>query len=159
MTETPEDLANPVLSPGFDRARLLSRILVVLLTIGLVIGVIAIVGYTAYLILPELQTFVAKHSRHPVPRLSGGKYLLHLVSFAAGFLAILSARRLFARFAAGDVFSAGTIAQMRAAAMWVTIAGVLPPRPLTLIVGMAVYVAAYVMVEARRLADEAAGIV
>ena len=159
MTETPEIQTNPTLSPGFDRARLLSRILVVLLTIGLVIGVVAILGYTAYLFLPDLQALVDKHTHHPVPRLSGGKYLLHLISFAAGFLAILSARRLFASFAAGDVFSAGTIAQMRAAAMWVTIAGVLPPRPPTLIVGMAVYVAAYVMVEARRLADDAAGIV
>jgi hypothetical protein len=72
---------------------------------------------------------------------------------------MLYARRLFARFAAGDVFTAATIGVMRTAALWLTIAGFIPFQPLTLIVGVATYVAAYVMVEACRLADDSASIV
>jgi hypothetical protein len=160
MSETPEIPANPALSPGFDKARRLSRILVVLLTIGFVLGVFGIVCFTVYMAYsPELQAFIARHSDHSLPHISWGKYVLVLVSAVPCFLGLFYARRLFARFAEGDVFSASTIELMRTAALWIVVAGVIPPRPLTFVVGIAAYVAAYVMAEAARLADDSASIV
>ena len=157
--ETPEIPANPVLSPGFDKARRLSRALVVLLTIGLVLGALGVIGFTVYLASPDLQAFIAEKVRRPIPHIGWGKSAAHAAFAVPGLIALFYARRLFARFAEGDVFSFNTIAVMRTAALWTTIAGVVPPRPLTLVVGLAAYIAAYVMAEARRLADDSAGIV
>jgi hypothetical protein len=159
MSEAPEVPANPVLSPGFDKARRLSRILVVLLTIGFVLMVVALVCFTVYMASPDLQALFAQHAKKPIPDLGWGKYVFILISAIPCFLALFYARRLFARFAEGDVFSAGTIALMRTSALWIVVAGVIPPRPLTLVVGIAAYVAAYVMAEAARLADDSASIV
>jgi hypothetical protein len=159
MSESPEIPANPVLSPGFDRARKLSRILVVLLGLGFVSIILAIIGVAIYGASPELQALIAEHSRRTIPRFTWGKYALLVLHAIPCLLALLYARRLFARFAEGDVFSLGTIALMRTAALWIVLAGVLPPDPLTIVIGMATYVAAYVMAEARRLADDSASIV
>jgi hypothetical protein len=159
MTESPEIPANPVLSPGFDKARRLSRILVVLLTIGFWLGIVAVVAFTIYMASPDLAASLARHTHHDIPNIGWGKYVLILISAIPCFFALFYARRLFSRFAGRDVFSIETIDVMRTAAMWTTIAGILPPRPLTLVMGLATYVAAYVMMEARRLADDSASIV
>jgi hypothetical protein len=159
MTETPEIPANPQLSTGFDRARKLSRILAFVLGLGIVLIAIALIGVTIYMASPDLQAVIAEHSRKPIPRFGWGKYVLLLVAAVPCFLALRYARRLFQRFAEGDVFSAATIGLMRTAALWITVAGLIPPQPLTLIIGMATYVAAYVMAEACRIADDNASIV
>lgn len=159
MSESPEIPADPQLSPGFDRARRLSRILVFILGLGFVAILLAMIGVAIYGASPDLQALIAEHSRKAIPRFTWGKYALLLLHAAPCLVALLYARRLFARFAEGDVFSLGTIALMRTAALWIVLAGVMPPDPLTLVIGMATYVAAYVMAEARRLADENASIV
>lgn len=159
MSESPEIPANPQLSPGFDRARKLSRILVVLLTIGFWLGVLFLVCFTIYMASPDLQAFIASHTKHDIKHVGWGTYVFALISSVPVFLALKYARQLFVRFAEGDVFSLPTIELMRTAAMWITISGVLPPRPLTFVVGIATYVAAYVMMEARRIADDSASIV
>ncbi|MGE4064475.1 MAG: hypothetical protein AB7E79_14000 [Rhodospirillaceae bacterium] len=159
MSESPEIPANPQLSPGFDKARRLSRILVFFLSAGFVLGVIAILCFTVYMASPELQAFIAGISKHPIGKIGLATYVFGVLSSIPVFLALFYARRLFQRFADGDVFSLPTIGLMRTAAMWITIAGIVPPRPLTLVIGMATYVAAYVMAEARRLADDSASIV
>jgi hypothetical protein len=159
MSESPEIPANPQLSPGFDRARKLSRLLVALLTIGFVLGIIAIVCFTIYMASPDLREVIARISKHPPKDVGWATYIFALVSSVPVFLALKYARRLFARFAEGDVFSASTITLMRTSAMWIVVAGVIPPRPLTLVVGIATYVAAYVMAEAARIADDSASIV
>ncbi len=159
MSETPEIPANPALSPGFDKARRLSKILVFVLGLGIVFIIIAMIGVAIYGASPDLQALIAEHSRRTIPPFSWGKYALLFLAAVPCLLALLYARRLFARFAEGDVFSLGTIALMRTAALWIVLAGVMPPDPFTLVIGMAAYVAAYVMAEARRLADDSASIV
>jgi hypothetical protein len=159
MTESPEIPANPQLSPGFDKARRLSKILVFLLSAGFVLGVIAIVCFTVYMASPDLQDFIARISKHPIKKVGWATYVFAVIASVPVFLALFNARRLFQRFADGDVFSAETIGLIRTAALWITIAGIIPPRPLTLVIGIATYVAAYVFAEARRLADDSASIV
>lgn len=159
MTESPEIPTNPVLSPGFARAQRLSRILVVVLTIGIGLAILGFIAFTVYMASPDLRAVIAEHSRRPIPPVSWGKYIFHVLSGIPFLIAIGFARKLFARFAAGEVFTASTIGIMRSAALWLTVAGFLPLQPLTLIVGIATYVAAYVMAEACRIADDAAGIV
>ncbi len=160
MTETPEmpeTTPIPPLSPGFDRARRLSRALVIALTVCLVLGVIALIAFTAYMLSPDLQDLIARHTTHRLP--GKGKYAFALIAAVPYGLALIYARKLFARFAAGEVFTAQTIGVLRTAALWLTVSGFLPFQPLTLIAGVATYVAAYVMVEACRLADDSASIV
>ena len=159
MSESPEIPANPQLSQGFDKARRLSRILSVMLTIGFVLIVVAMVCFTVYMASPDLQGFIAEISRKPIPPVGWGKYGLVLLHAVPSLLALFYAKRLFARFAEGEVFSLATIDVMRRAALWIVVSGLIPPQASTLVVGMATYVAAYVMTEARRLADENASIV
>jgi len=158
MTESPEIPAAPALSPRFDRARRLSRILVFALTACLVLGVIALLAFTAYILSPGLQAFVTEHL-HRVPPIHRHKYFFALVAAVPYGLALIYARKLFARFAAGEVFTPGTIGIMRTSALWLTVSGFIPFQPLTLIAGIATYVAAYVMEEACRIADDSASIV
>lgn len=155
--ETPEATPIPALSPGFDRARRLSRALVIALTVCLVLGVVGLIGFTVYMVSPDLQEMIARHTSHRLP--GKHKYFFALIAAVPYGLALIYARKLFARFAAGEVFTAQTIGILRTAALWLTVSGFLPFQPLTLIAGVATYVAAYVMVEACRLADDSASIV
>ena len=158
MTDTPA--ASPQLSPEFDRARKLSRILEILLTIAFWGGVVAgplgalwvLNGVGEHHWLPHIPPF---HNEFPKPVAAVLVILVLIPSLGALFFA----RRVFAQFAKGEVFAAETIAHMRTAALWVTIAGIVPPRAIVLVVGIAGYVATYVMAEARRIADDNAGIV
>ena len=158
MTESPEIPAAPTLSPRFDRARRLSKILVFALTACLVLGVVGLLAFTGYMLSPGLQAFVTERF-HKIPPVSSHKYLFALVAAVPYGLALIFARKLFARFAAGDVFTPATIGIMRTAALWLTVSGFIPFQPLTLIAGIATYVAAYVMEEACRIADDSASIV
>lgn len=164
MTETPESptvspetTVAPPLSPGFDRARRLSRILVYALTACIVIGIIGLIAFGVIMVSPGLKALIVKHIGHELPR--SGKFVFALVAAVPYGLALIYARKLFSRFAAGEVFTPATIGILRTAALWLTVSGFLPFQPLTLIAGIATYVAAYVMVEACRLADDAASIV
>ncbi len=158
MTESPEIPAAPALSPRFDKARRLSKILVIALTACLVLGVVALMAFTAYILSPDFQAFVTEHLRKvPVPHRH--RYFFTMAAAVPYGLALIFARKLFARFAAGEVFTPATIGIMRTAALWLTVSGCIPFQPLTLIAGIATYVAAYVMEEACRIADDSASIV
>ena len=158
MTESPEIPAAPALSPRFDKARRLSKIRVIALTACLVLSVVALLAFTGYMLSPDLQTFVAERF-HKIPPIHHHKYFFALVAAVPYGLALIFARKLFARFAAGEVFTPATIGIMRTAAVWLTVSGFIPFQPLTLIAGIATYVAAYVMEEACRIADDSASIV
>lgn len=159
MSDALEIPANPPLSPGFDKARRLSRILSAILAVGFILIIVAMVGFTLYMAAPGLQEFIAGLAKKPIPPVGWGKYGLVILHAVPSLLALHYARRLFARFADGEVFSLATIEVMRRAALWIVVSGLVPPQASTLVVGMATYVAAYVMAEARRLADDSAGIV
>ncbi len=158
-SDTPAVAASLALSPGFDRARRLSRILVVLLTVGFWLGIAMLMGFTAFVLSPDLQDLVARHIKHPVRGFTGGHGLFLVLHAVSALIATFYARRLFVRFADGDVFTPGTIGLIRQVALWIVIAGVLPPSPFVLIVGLATYIAGYVMAEAARIADDSASIV
>lgn len=158
MTESSEIPAAPTLSPRFDKARRLSKILVFALTACLLLGVVGLLAFTAYMLSPDLQTFVTERF-HKIPAIHHHKYFFALVAAVPYGLALIFARKLFARFAAGEVFTPATIGIMRTAALWLTVSGFIPFQPLTLIAGIATYVAAYVMEEACRIADDSASIV
>jgi len=162
MTDTPSP--SPQLSPEFDRARKLSRILAVVLTISFWIGIAVAICTAAVGFVPGAETWLQHHlshfrsyGHHDVPL--SVAVLLFLAAMIPSLFALHHARRVFLHFAKGEVFAAATIADMRTAALWVTIAGIVPPRAIVLMVGVAGYVAAYVMAEARRIADDNAGIV
>jgi hypothetical protein len=161
MTDVPAP--SPQLSPEFDRARTLSRVLMVILTISFWVGIavaicIAIIGF-----VPGVAEWTHRFPHVPpfhhgdIPVAVGA--LLFLAAMVPSLFALHHARRVFEHFAKGEVFASATIADMRTAALWLTIAGIVPPRAIVLIVGISGYVAAYVMAEARRIADDNAGIV
>jgi hypothetical protein len=162
MSETAALPANPLLSPDFDKARRLSRILSTVLTIGFWLGVVFLVCLAIYAMWVLVDSSASTYLRHPkIP--SGGKaagaMAIVLVAFVPCLFALHYARRVFTGFSAGEVFTAGTITAMRATALWLVIAGLIPPRPLVLIIGVAAFVAAYVIAEARRISDDNASIV
>jgi hypothetical protein len=107
-------------------------------------------------------------------RIVGAFFLM--VGVLPGLFLLVHARRLFSGFAHGDVFTAGAIAHVRALGLWLVIsafATLVAKLGLaaasgqhldaglkidTLVFGIATFVAAHVMAEARRIADENASI-
>jgi hypothetical protein len=161
MTDVPAPSAQ--LSPAFDRARTLSRILMVILAISFWVGIGVAVCVVVIGFVPGAAEW-AQRFQHFRPFHHGDLSvtvgaLLFLAAMVPSLFALHHARRVFEHFADGEVFAAATIADMRTAALWLTIAGIVPPRAIVLVVGIAGYVAAYVMAEARRIADDNAGIV
>jgi hypothetical protein len=184
------------LSPAFERARTLSRIMTVIFTIAFCVMAAALVAAPVMVVFPSLHGGIGlPHGiRIPIGALRGGPAI---GAMAAAMLMLLPitltlhhARRLFACFAKGEVFAARPIAHIRAAGLWLTvsfftdIAGIMllrycgienrigaslpamaPRHSLiapeflgVLFTGIATIIAAYVMGEARRIADENASI-
>lgn len=166
MSETMSTSPAPLLSPGFDKAKRLSRILAVLFAVGFWVTLLFVVCVSLIAMWPEgfeqLKSAIKSVAPRPVDFPVAKRWAATGIVCAA-MIPILgvfeSARRVFGRFADGDVFSLKTIDGMRTTAIWLIIAGIVPPRPLLLIVGIAAFVAAYVMAEATRLADDSASIV
>lgn len=179
--------ASPALSPEFNKARRLSRGMTVVLGIGFWVTVVWLVVLPVLLIWPaaggwgavgESDLIVAPASLSFGAR-AGAIFAIFLGS-APSLLILHQAGRLFANFAKGDVFVPSTIAHMRSAGLWLMVsgfasgveqvlfnlfAGVSPAghnhelKPVLLVFGVAVYIAAYVMAEAQRVADDNAAIV
>jgi hypothetical protein len=103
-----------------------------------------------------------------------------VLSVAPSLLALHYAIRAFADFAKGKVFVPSTIAYLRAIGLWLIVAGFasglsqalfnlfasvrpaahdLDFRPVLIVFGIGISVAAYVMAEAHRIADDNAAIV
>lgn len=173
---------SPVLSPGFARARRLSKLLSVILTVAFWLTALLLLAAPAVLLLPQALTFTLNGvAVHVAQGALGSRALIAVavVLFAVPLLFVLhNARRVFGKFSAGEVFAEETIARIRAAALWLMLAalattvsenlldlaaGAQPPYPhgglkfSWLIFGAITYVAAYVMAEARRMGNENAG--
>jgi hypothetical protein len=175
-------LAEPsLLSPAFDRARSLSRLLSTLFAIGFGLTLFYLVVVAVLMVVPLAKNIgwedsamvpLAGHSLGA--RIVGAFFLM--VGVLPGLFLLVHARRLFSGFAHGDVFTAGAIAHVRALGLWLVIsafATLVAKLGLaaasgqhldaglkidTLVFGIATFVAAHVMAEARRIADENASI-
>lgn len=174
------------LSPGFHRARSLSRVLAVLLGIGFwfttIVGA-ALIGTVllARTFLPADAAFAFNSPPFYISSLSLvgnlGIVLSLLLRFGPSAAALYFGRRVFVGFAKGAVFASATIADIRATSLsMVAVAlatsidqfvfnlsigrmGGATFNPEILFFGLCAYVCAYVMAEARRLADDNASIV
>jgi len=171
----------PILSPAFDKARRLSRILarvfavffwlvLVYLALASLLMAVAPVGVT--LDWQDVMLPLAGHS--------AGEHLLGAFSLALGVLPGLfllrHAQRLFGCFARGEVFADRPVAHIRAAGFWLVVSAIaamiakiglnsasgthanIELDIQSLVFGAATFVAAHVMAEARRIADDNAGI-
>ena len=124
----------------------------------------------------------AKHSNLKLVDISIGRRLLltadFLVAMAPTLLILLHGRRLFAGFARGEIFTDDAIAHLKSLGFWLIVSVVLGVfvqifffaiaqirdpdfdlNPLSLLYGAMLYVAAYIMAEARRIAADHAEIV
>jgi hypothetical protein len=174
--------ASPQLSRGFDKARRISRVLALLLAIGFWVTLAWLIATPIALVFPHAGSFdVGTTALSGTLSLRAGLSVataLMIATLPALFI-LHHTRRVFVHYAKGEVFMAAPIAHIRAAGLWLmvclfaTIAGQivltvfggkaavahLDPTPMTLFVGIGVYVTAYVMAEARRIAEDNAGIV
>jgi hypothetical protein len=178
---------DPGLSPDFGKARRLSRIMTVILAVGFWVTLIWLAAQPVLLIWPTAGgwgvlgrpgAIVAPASLPFGPR--AGAVLAVVLGVAPSLLVLHHAGRVFANFARGLVFAVANIAHIRAIGLWLVVSGFasaveqvlfnlatattpvardLDLKPLLIVFGVAVYVAAYVMAEAQRLADDNAAIV
>lgn len=171
----------PILSPTFQKARRLSRILARTFTVffWLLLVYLALASFLMA-VAPEGVSLDWQDAMLPIAGHTVGEHLLGAVSLMIGVLPGLfllrHAQRLFACFARGDVFAAEPVAHIRAAGFWLVvsaIAAMIAKIGLNsasgthgnieldvqgLVFGAATFVAAHVMAEARRIADENASI-
>lgn len=176
-------IVTPALSPAFDRARKLSRVMAVLFTVGFWLTLALLV------LIPVMVAWPGAHGSLDLgyaavsfDKLSlwqrAGAGLALAISATPILLLMHHARRLFGHFARGEVFTADAIGHIRAAGVWLVvsffaaIAGrivlALNGVPQTarngdglwpLLTGTATFIAAHVMAEAQHIAAENAEIV
>jgi len=165
----------------FDIALWLAVAFTVLVPLALLFVVPNLAAISADL-AAAAQAEWAKDSRLPYAALTIGRRLLLMVDFLAAMvptLFILShGRKLFAGFARGHVFTEASIAHLKALGFWLIVSVVvgvvvqtlffaiaemrehsLDLNPVTLLYGAMIYVAAYVMTEARQIAADHAEII
>jgi hypothetical protein len=178
--------ASPALSPSFDRARKLSRVMAVLFTIGFWI---TLVGLVVVLVIPFLPGDLPEGGKLQLNSIAVTLTGLSLWQRLGAVLAlVISAlplvflmhhtRHVFAHFSKGKVFSPEPVAHIRQAGIWMIILffaeivapiaiiaiGAMPPGqfPLAfwpLFIGITTTIAAHVMAEASRIAADHAEIV
>lgn len=174
-------MTDTVLSPAFDKARDISQFLAVLFRIGFWMTLLYLAAVAVLMVVP-----LADHigwEGHAVVPLAGHPLRVRIlgawslaVGVLPGLLALFHAGRLFDCFARGEVFGAAPVHHIRQAGLYLMISAVaswfaqlglhlatgemldFDINVQTAIFGAATYVAAYVMAEARRIADDNAGI-
>ncbi|MDB5735326.1 MAG: hypothetical protein JWN16_1963 [Alphaproteobacteria bacterium] len=180
----------PLLSPAFERARSLSRLLSTLFAIGfgLTLFFLATVAVLMWWPTPLMMDWDGV----PVPLglMAHGAALPMALDSVPGLFMLHHARKLFGCFAQGKVFAAEPTAHIRAVGVWLVVSAALHmvlvcayalfsalfghvghPASFysqgfeavtqnigTAVIGTGIIVAAYVMTEARRIADENASI-
>jgi hypothetical protein len=182
----------PQTSTSFAKAQTISRILATLLAIGfwfmVVVGIVLVGAWLAMAIwplfspLPDGTLAWMNSPKIPIPSLSFvnklGVMATILLRLGPAVVALDFGRRVFGRFARGEVFTTGTYADIRAASLWMMVAALtssidqlvfnvsvglgahgLSFNPELLFFGLCIYVAAFVMAEARRIAEDNASIV
>ncbi len=185
MRNAAGDQLNPNLSPSFARARTLSRILALLFTIGF--GLMLFASLVCLLIpvaplVPHGHLGVGFQGiRVSLDGLSTGQLLWVLLAVEITILPLLllmhHTRRVFGHFAKGEIFVLPVIGHIRHAGLWLIASflaniaaqtmlratGFMPPglaegSTWPLVIGLVTFIAAYVMEEARRIAEENASI-
>ncbi len=184
MSESVIVPASPQLSRGFDKARRISRVLALLLAIGFWVTLAWLIATPIVLVFPHAGGIRLGATVLSATNLSLGAGLsvatAVMIAILPSLFILHHTRCVFVHFAKGEVFMAAPIAHIRAAGLWLmvsmfaTLAGQivlnvfgglkpsvahLDPKPMMLFVGIGVYVTAYVMAEARRIAEDNAGIV
>jgi hypothetical protein len=175
---------SPELSHGFDKARRMSRVLALLLAAGFWVTLAWLIAMAALLVWPQAGSLARAATVIPAVGLPfarrAGAIVAILLGTAPSLVVLHQARCVFLHFAKGEVFAPAAIAHIRSAGLWLIIctfataagqvlfnissalrpaAAGLDLRPLLLVFGVATYVAAYVVAEARRIADDNAAIV
>jgi hypothetical protein len=182
------DMGTPTfpLSPGFSRARLLSRVMAVLFSISFWMTLFASVVCLAIPLTsldPHGHFGVGYHHiRVSLDGLSIGQLLWVLLAVETTILPLVflmhHTRRVFGHFAKGEVFVLPVIGHIRHAGLWLILSffanigsqtmlratGLMPPglaegSTWPLVIGVVTFIAAYVMEEARRIAADHAEIV
>jgi hypothetical protein len=176
MSDSAAALLNPILSPSFQRARTLSRILAVLFTIGFWLGLVLALCVPLLAIWPQAGSIRWGNDLIEFMGLSPAQRVGLLAATEVGMIPALfllhHARRLFGCFWRGEVFAAASVSHIRAAGFWLVVSalaamvakiglysthGVKADVELdlqSLVFGIATFIAAHVMGEARRIADE-----
>jgi hypothetical protein len=179
---------NPALSPGFDRARKLSRFAAVLFALAFLVMLLVAVATPVAAFFPkprgvELGFGWGNGVRVNFAALKGWRSIGAIVAVEfmvlPSILTLYHTFRLFFCFTKGEVFAAQPISHIRAAGLWLTISffsdiagiillrfcGIKSGAPISasslgaMSLGIATIIAAYVMEEARRIAADSAEIV
>jgi hypothetical protein len=180
MRDSAAPLFNPNLSPSFDRARTLSRILAVLFAVCFWLALVLALCVPLLALWPHAGSIKWDPYLIAFTGLSPARRAGLLAAVEVGMIPYLfllhHARRLFGCFWRGEVFAAASVSHIRAAGFWLIVSALagmaakigiysatnikadveLDER--SLVFGIATFIAAYVMAEARRIADENASI-
>jgi hypothetical protein len=169
--------ATTALSPAFDKARSLSQVLMVFFVAAFWLNLAWMLAAAALPIWPEAARFTFDGSLvdvagQPMPvRLNG--VVAIVIRILPALVLLHHAAALFRGFAKGDVFTAAAIARIRAIGAWIIVWAFTPAAAHIVLAhnghglhfelpflafGGATFVAAHVMGEARRIADENASI-
>jgi len=182
MTDFSFAAEGPILSPGFDKARRLSRFLARTFAVffWLVLVYLALASLLMAIAPEGVSLAWQDDTMLPLAGHTTGEHLLGAFSLAVGVLPGLfllrHAQRLFECFARGEVFADRPVAHIRAAGFWLVVSAIaamiakiglnsasgahtnIELDIQSLVFGAATFVAAHVMAEARRIADDNASI-
>lgn len=179
MDETP---TAPALSPSFNRARKLSRIMAVLFSISFWLTAALLACIPVILIWPLSGSIMINDTEVSFANLSRGQHLMAFLAVVTnlvpGLFLMHHLRRLFGAFAQGAVFAPASISHIRSIGIWLVVcffagaatvplmigAGLHDPAQMSLdfwplVTGIVTTIAAHVMTEASRIAADHAEIV
>jgi len=164
------------LSPTFERARSLSNVLRWFFVINFGVTALWLAAVAALLIWPQIASYSPDGSLMSVAGLPMPERINAVAAItirtAPALVLLYHAIKIFGCFAKGEVFAATPIAHIRAAGFWTILWAFTPALseivldhqhivkfdPPLLAFGIATFIAAHVMGEAQRIADENASI-
>jgi len=164
------------LSPSFERARIWSNVLRCFFIVNFWVTALWLAGVLLVLIWPEAAKYNPDNSLLSVSSLAMPERIKAVAADVARTLPALIllyyAIKIFGCFARGEVFAPVPIAHIRAAGLWTVIWGFAPTaariildhhvtvkfEPALVAFGIATFIAAHVVGEAQRIADENASI-
>lgn len=172
----------PTLSPSFDRARKLSRIMAMIFTVAFWLSAAILACLPAMLIWPLAGSLNLNGTIVSFADLTRTQHALAFLAVVVNLVPALfllhHTRRVFGAFAQGRVFVPLTIAHIRSAGVWLVASffagattvplmigaglhepGQIPLDFWPLVIGITTFIAAHVMTEASRIAADHAEIV
>lgn len=164
------------LSPTFERARTFSNVLRWFFVINFGVTALWLAAVAALLIWPQIASYspdgsLASVAGLPMPERMNAVAAI-VIRTSPALVLLYHAIKIFGCFAKGEVFAATPITHIRAAGFWTIIWAFAPALsqlvlnhqhivkfdPPLLAFGIATFIAAHVMGEAQRIADENASI-